>query len=97
MKKIKPNFKELNKHAIEGTLPDDLNPLFIFSFTDNQLLCDIANGKIDCVSLAKRTLKDNQLLCDIVNGKIDCVSFAKRTLKDRGYNEKNEFVGFNFN
>lgn len=73
MKKIKPNFKELNKHAIEGTLPDDLNPLFIFSFTDNQLLCDIANGKIDCVSL------------------------AKRTLKDRGYNEKNEFVGFNFN
>ena len=73
MKKIKPNFKELNKHAIEGTLPDDLNPLFIFSFTDKQLLCDI------------------------VNGKIDCVSFAKRTLKDRGYNEKNEFVGFNFN
>lgn len=36
----------------------------------------------------------NELLCDAVNGKIDLVLLAKIQLANRGYNAKNEWVGF---
>ncbi len=46
----------LNAASIDGTLRDELNPLFIFSMTHNDLLVAIATGKIDAVQLAKEQL-----------------------------------------
>lgn len=46
----------LNAAAMNGTLPDELNPLFIFGMTHNELLMAIATGKIDAVQLAKEQL-----------------------------------------
>lgn len=38
------------------TLPDDLNPDFLFNLTHSALLVDIAKGRIDPVALAKKAL-----------------------------------------
>jgi hypothetical protein len=66
----KTTFDKMYEQSMNGSLSDDLNPLFLFSTVNNELLCDIVNGKIDVVSL------------------------AKHELEKRGYNEKNEWVGF---
>ena len=39
-------------------------------------------------------LTDNELLGMIVRGEIDPVEIAKQTLANRGYNDRNEWVGF---
>ncbi len=46
----------LNAASMDGTLHDELNPLFIFGMTHNDLLLAIATGKIDAVQLAKEQL-----------------------------------------
>ena len=46
----------LNAAAMNGTLPDDLNPLFLFQMTHNDLLVAIATGKLDAVQLAREEL-----------------------------------------
>jgi hypothetical protein len=40
---------------------DDLNPNFILSTTATELLCDIVNGKIDPIALAKKELDNRGL------------------------------------
>jgi hypothetical protein len=50
------DFKELERKALAGTMPDALNPLFLFSTIDSALLRDIVSGKIDPVEIAKHTL-----------------------------------------
>lgn len=50
------NLKETGTIASEE-LPDDLNPIYLFSTTHKQLLLDIANGKIDARELARRELE----------------------------------------
>ena len=46
----------LNKASMDGTLRDELNPLFVFQMTHNDLLVAIATGKIDAVQLAREEL-----------------------------------------
>lgn len=53
----KLDIDKYKKMSTDGTLPDDLNPIFLFSGVNNQLICDIVNGKIDVLSLAKYELE----------------------------------------
>ena len=46
----------LNKASMDGTLRDELNPLFVFQMTHNELLVAIATGKLDAVQLAREEL-----------------------------------------
>jgi len=46
----------LNAAAMNGTLPDDLNPLFVFQMTHTDLLVAIAAGNLDAVQLAREEL-----------------------------------------
>lgn len=47
-----------NKAAELGTIPDDMNPLFLFSVTHSHLLLRIVAGDFDPVALAKQELKN---------------------------------------
>ena len=44
--------------AALGLLPDEENPIFLFSQTNKDLLCDIVNGKIDARELARIELRN---------------------------------------
>ena len=46
----------LNKASMDGTLRDELNPLFVFQMTHNDLLVAIATSKLDAVQLAREEL-----------------------------------------
>ncbi len=46
----------LNAASRDGTLRDELNPLFVFQMTRNELLVAIASGKLDAVQLAREEL-----------------------------------------
>ena len=49
---------ELYQKAAElGTVPDDKNPLFLFSVTDSHLLLRILNDDFDLKALARRELE----------------------------------------
>ena len=52
----KAEVEALNRASMDGTLRDELNPLFVFSMTHNDLLIAIATGKLDAVQLARETL-----------------------------------------
>ena len=43
---------------LNDDLDDSLNPLFLFSTTDKQLLIDIATGKLNAKELAKKELSN---------------------------------------
>ncbi len=47
---------DLNKASMDGALRDELNPLFVFQMTHNELLVAIATGKLDTVQLAREEL-----------------------------------------
>jgi hypothetical protein len=47
--------------AMLGLIPDEENPLFLFSQTDKELLLDITNGKIDPIELAKMEMRNRGL------------------------------------
>jgi len=47
--------------AALGLIPDEENPIFLFSQTNKDLLCDIIHGKIDAVELACIELKNRGL------------------------------------
>ena len=47
-----------NKAAELGTIPDDMNPIFLFSITHSHLLLRIVADEIDVVALAKRELEN---------------------------------------
>ena len=52
----KAEIAALNAAAMDGTLSDELNPLFVFQMTHNELLVAIATGKLDAVQLAREEL-----------------------------------------
>lgn len=54
-------YKYLNEKAMTGQISDDLNPAFILSGTNINLLVQIANGEIDMQELAKRVLEGRGL------------------------------------
>ena len=47
--------------AALGLLPDEENPIFLFSQIHKDLLVDIVNGKIDAAELARIELKNRGL------------------------------------
>jgi hypothetical protein len=53
--------------AMLGLIPDEENPLFLFSQTDEGLLLEIVNGRIDPIELAKMEMHNRGL--DIRTGK----------------------------
>ncbi len=46
-------YQEFEDKAINGTMPDALNPIFIFNLTATDLLKQIASGEIDIKALAE--------------------------------------------
>lgn len=54
-------YKYLNEKAMTGQISDDLNPAFILSGTNINLLVQIANGELDMQELAKRVLEGRGL------------------------------------
>lgn len=46
-------YKEFEDKAINGTMPDALNPIFILNLTATDLLKQIASGEIDLKALAE--------------------------------------------
>lgn len=51
----------MSKAADQGTIPDEENPLFLFSGTATELLIRLVRGEIDALQLAKKTLSDRGL------------------------------------
>ncbi|MFA6151026.1 MAG: hypothetical protein WC716_06890 [Chitinophagaceae bacterium] len=51
-------YKDYQAAASLGLIPDDMNPIFLFSQTEKELLMDLVNGKIDAVQFAKIELKN---------------------------------------
>ncbi|MEE1946395.1 hypothetical protein VRU48_14825 [Pedobacter sp. KR3-3] len=49
------------KVAEDGSIPDEQNPLFVFSLTHPYLLAKLAYGEIDPVQFAKRELAQRGL------------------------------------
>ena len=52
------DLKNWNEKAQNGTISDDLNPIFILSLTATELLSKIAKGEINLQELAKRELEN---------------------------------------
>ena len=48
---INSQIEEWKKAAQDGTIPDEQNPLFIFSLTSNALLIKIATGELDVLKI----------------------------------------------
>lgn len=51
-------YKDYQAAASLGLIPDDQNPIFLFSQTEKELLMDVVNGKIDAVQFAKIELRN---------------------------------------
>lgn len=51
-------YKDYQTAASLGLIPDDKNPIFLFSQTEKELLLDLVNGKIDAVQFAKIELRN---------------------------------------
>lgn len=47
-----------NKAAELGTIPDEMNPIFLFAITHSQLLLRIVVGEVDVFALAKMELEN---------------------------------------
>ncbi len=50
-----------------GLIPDEENPIFLFTQTHRDILLAIVNGKIDALEMAKRELRNRGL--DLKTGK----------------------------
>lgn len=60
-------YKDYQTAASLGLIPDDQNPIFLFSQTEKELLLDLVNGKIDAVQFAKIELRNRGF--DVQTGK----------------------------
>lgn len=60
-------YKDYQAAASLGLIPDDQNPIFLFSQTEKELLLDLVNGKIDPVQFAKIELRNRGF--DVQTGK----------------------------
>jgi hypothetical protein len=47
--------------AKQGTIEDELNPVYLLNGTSTQLLVKIASGEIDAVALARHQLRNKSL------------------------------------
>ena len=56
MKMTDTQWEQYQEAAKRGTIKDELNPIFIFGMTHNELLVKIASGELDMKDLAKREL-----------------------------------------
>lgn len=46
-------YNEYQRAAALGLMSDELNPAFLFSMTNRDILMDIINGKLDVVQMAR--------------------------------------------
>ena len=53
--------EKYRKAAEEGTLPDDMNPLYLFSTTRSDLLIKFLNREFSFTAVAKQTLRERGL------------------------------------
>lgn len=60
-------YKDYQAAASLGLIPDDQNPIFLFSQTEKEILLDLVNGKIDAVQFAKIELRNRGF--DIATGR----------------------------
>lgn len=52
----KAEIAALNAASMNGTLRDELNPLFVFQMTHTDLLVQIATGKLDALQMVREEL-----------------------------------------
>ena len=52
------NFTELEYNSLAGRMPDNENPIFIFTLTDKKNLLAILNDELDIKELVKYELKN---------------------------------------
>jgi len=71
----KEQIKEWNEAAVQGTMPDDENPIFAFSMTSRKLLVKFISGELDAIQLMKYQLR--------------CMGFDEQG-KYVGFNQKEE-------
>ena len=57
----KKEYHEFQSAAALGLIPDEENPVFLFSGISKDLLLDIVNGKLDSVQLARIELRNRGL------------------------------------
>jgi hypothetical protein len=46
-------YNQYQRAASLGLMPDELNPTFLFSMTNRDILIDIISGKLDAVQMAR--------------------------------------------
>jgi len=56
------DYLKLDKAAMNGTLSDDHNPVFLFSQTSTTLLIDYKNGNLDIEFLINKELQHRNLV-----------------------------------
>ncbi len=66
-------YKEYNQAALNGTIKDEENPIFVFSMTSTKLLTEMLAGKYDIESMMKKELKNRGL-----NEKGEYIGFSNR-------------------
>lgn len=69
----KEQYRTFRQAAMQGTMPDSQNPIFLFSTTDSALLTRIVNGELDAQELARIEMKNRGL--SVIDGSY--VGFAK--------------------
>jgi len=57
----KKEYNDYQAAAALGLIPDEENPVFLFSGISKDLLLDIVNGKLDSVQLARIELRNRGL------------------------------------
>ena len=60
------DYNDYQAVAALGLIPDEENPVFLFSQTNKDILLDIINGKIDPIQMAKKEIENRGL--DIKTG-----------------------------
>lgn len=50
---IHQEYKEYQRAAEYGLMPDELNPVFLYSMINRDILMDIISGRLDAVQMAR--------------------------------------------
>lgn len=57
----KEQIKGWNDAAINGTMPDEENPIFAFGMTSTKLLVKFLSGELDAVTMMRHELRNRGL------------------------------------